>query len=498
MAPKRRGARAAPTAKRGRAGDSQRLEADAGAVSEPPLAVANNNRRLVHFHREDGKVFVELTSMWRWLSGTLKATQGDERLAKTLRRRGYNGARFTAPMDGPGDVKHVELRIANTPKTYPVADDEALKDLLQELDQEVIDANHDLIGKVLQRMGSEPERLVTHYPQVAFVENGDKLAVVKRYGCKPRLALFALLKLFAPRYDPWDLFHRKGLKEFLAACGVRGTSWGTQAQDGVLHEVDRVLHEVVGEGPRHIIFDSETISQHEKAAGAKSEGLTFGPCCDYHGSKPVLLCDLEVVFLVLMRLRTSEVRELQAIMSHQGLVIMGGNAAVATAMADHWKAEREAKPSNVILQFLGAAVDHEAAQASGADEAGNALAINDNVAQESIVRTLVPALERALDQAVSVRFDEVARALGARLDAAVRELARPQVNINTSARRSEDLRNINVEAPQNAQEEARLRSATTPTNKFLRGRWKREWSRRGLKYTSVTLHFSILLQAGCR
>jgi len=250
MAPKRRGARAAPTAKRGRAGDSQRLEADADAgadaVIEPPLAVANNNRRIVHFHREDDKVFVELTSMWRWLSGTLKATQGDERLAKTLRRRGYNGARFTAPMDGPGHVKHVELRIANAPKTYPVADDEALKDLLQELDQEVIDANHDLIGKVLQRMGSEPERLVTHYPQVAFVENGDKLAVVKRYGCKPRLALFALLKMFAPRYDPWDLFYRKGLKEFLAACGVRGTSWSTQAQDGVLHEVDGVLHEVVG------------------------------------------------------------------------------------------------------------------------------------------------------------------------------------------------------------------------------------------------------------
>ena len=85
--------------------------------------------------------------------------------------------------------------------------------------------------------------------------------------------------------------------------GVRGTSWSTQAQDGVLHEVDGVLHEVVGEGPRHIIFDLETISQHEKAAGAKSEGLTIGSCCDYHGSKPVLLCDLEIVLLVPMRLR---------------------------------------------------------------------------------------------------------------------------------------------------------------------------------------------------
>ena len=284
MAPKRRGARAAPTAKRGRAGDSQRLEADADAgadaVSEPPLAVANNNRRIVHFHREDDKVFVELTSMWRWLSGTLKATQGDERLAKTLRRRGYNGARFTAPMGGPGHVKHVELRIANAPKTYPVADDEALKDLLQELDQEVIDANHDLIGKVLQRMGSEPERLVTHYPQVAFVENGDKLAVVKRRGCKPRLALFALLKLLAPGFSPWMLFYKKGLREFLAACGVHepsasaapcgavvaeGGAEGPRRISGV-HEPSAsaapcgaVLAEDGAEGPRRIIFDVDVI-----------------------------------------------------------------------------------------------------------------------------------------------------------------------------------------------------------------------------------------------
>ncbi len=176
---------------------------------------------------------------------------------------------------------------------------------------------------------------------------------------------------------------------------------------------------------------------------------------------------------------------------------MGGNAAVATAIANHWRAERQAQPCNVLLQFLDEAVEHEAAQANDVDKVENALAISDNVAQESIVRALVPALERALDQAVSIRFEEVARAFGARLDAAVRELARPQVNINTSARRSEDLRNINVDAPENVQEEARLRSTTTPTNKFLRDRWRPEWSRRGFKYTSVTLHFSILLQAGC-
>ena len=104
------------------------------------------------------------------------------------------------------------------------------------------------------------------------------------------------------------------------------TSWDTLSQDTMLHE-DAV------EGPRRIIFNMENISEHEKAAGAKSEGLTFGPCWDYNASKPVLLCHLEIVFLVLMRLRTSEVRELQAVVSHQGLVIMGGNAAVATALS---------------------------------------------------------------------------------------------------------------------------------------------------------------------
>ena len=85
-------------------------------------------------------------------------------------------------------------------------------------------------------MGSEPGRLATHYPQVAFIENGNKLAVAKRRGCKPRLALFALLKLFAPGYDPSDLFYRKGLREFLAACGVRQPSSSTVAQDTVLDE----------------------------------------------------------------------------------------------------------------------------------------------------------------------------------------------------------------------------------------------------------------------
>ena len=83
---------------------------------------------------------------------------------------------------------------------------------------------------------------------VAFVENGNKLAVVSRRVYKPRLALFALLKMLAPDYDSLDLFYRKSLKEFLAACGVRGPSRDTQAQDGEFRKG-------ASEGPRRIIFD---------------------------------------------------------------------------------------------------------------------------------------------------------------------------------------------------------------------------------------------------
>ena len=97
-------------------------------------------------------------------------------------------------------------------------------DFLQELDQDEIDTNNDLIKNVFQRMGSEPARLATNYPRVALVENGNKVTIVKRQGCKPRLALFALLKVFAPRYNPWKVFYRMGLKEFLAACGVHEPS----------------------------------------------------------------------------------------------------------------------------------------------------------------------------------------------------------------------------------------------------------------------------------
>ena len=85
-------------------------------LASPPLPVGNNPQRLIRFHHSDGTVFVELTTLWRWLSDNLKSAHGERRLAMTLRRRGYHGAKFTAPTDGPSVVQHVELSFATHPK----------------------------------------------------------------------------------------------------------------------------------------------------------------------------------------------------------------------------------------------------------------------------------------------------------------------------------------------------------------------------------------------
>ena len=85
------------------------------------------------------------------------------------------------------------------------------------------------------------------------------------------------------------------------------------------------------------------------------------------------------------------------------------------------------------------------------------------------------------------------------MDATLREmgcsLSRPVININTSARHEGDLDKVNVEAPETVEAAARLRSAASPLTKFLRERWLPAWTRAGVRHTSCTLQFSILMQA---
>ena len=133
--------------------------------------------------------------------------------------------------------------------------------------------------------------------------------------------------------------------------------------------------------------------------------------------------------------------------------------------------------------------------------------------EDALARTFVPAMTRVIDETFAARIDELAQQAAAaqaqwqqaalrQLDATLREMgrssSRPVVNINTSARHEGDLDKVNVEAPENAEAAARLRSAASPLTKFLREQWQPEWARAGVRHTSCTLQFSILMQAGAQ
>ncbi len=116
-----------------------------------------------------------------------------------------------------------------------------------------------------------------------------------------------------------------------------------------------------------------------------------------------------------------------------------------------------------------------------------------------VLQTVIPAMKRVVDEALAAKFDEWQQVAVQRLDATLREMARstgrPVVNINTSARNAADLEKINVDAPESPEDVARLRSTASPLNKFLRERWQTQWVRAGLRHTSCSLQFSILMQA---
>ena len=116
-----------------------------------------------------------------------------------------------------------------------------------------------------------------------------------------------------------------------------------------------------------------------------------------------------------------------------------------------------------------------------------------------VLQTVIPAMKRVVDEALAARFDEWQQVAVQRLGATLREMARstgrPVVNINTSARNAADLEKINADAPESPEDVARLRRTASPLNKFLRERWQTQWVRAGLRHTSCSLQFSILMQA---
>ena len=316
-------------------------------------------RKVAYFVADAAGVeHVELTTLWKHLFGR----RGDRALAQTLRRRGHVGPTGTVPVDLPGLRR---IAFPGQPghakdKYMPAATEAGLLELLPELDAEVLDANRGLLMATVRELGGDEAagmalaHLTTRYPHVAMVDGGHAVCLVLRSGIVPRLAFFGLLKAFAPGQDPSFLFYQRGLRAFLVACGVTVPVPDATA----LGQLGGLASNQSDDGPLANPAFAASILPYERALAAKSAGgLVYGSCA-YADGQPTLLADLPIVVLTLFRLRTVQARSLQAGAFHQGVVLMGGDEEVASAMAQHWRAEREAQPSNQLLEFLGLAVDH--------------------------------------------------------------------------------------------------------------------------------------------
>jgi hypothetical protein len=307
---------------------------------------------------EEGKKRVEMTTLWKQLTGV----RGDKALASMLRRSGHTGPVCTVPSGVAGVTTKTfpGQRGHKGDKLMPCADAEGLLWLMAEMDAAALEAHRSVLMKVVEYLGGDTRVAATvqsRYPSMKLIENSnDSVHMVLRQNDVPRVALFSLLKSFAPTYNPSCLFHHRGLEKYFTELGISmpdylSTNFGPPTSEERLHD------DAAG-GMLKRAFDS--ILPYERQLAAKSRGIVLGPC-DYNNGTPVLLADFPVVVLVLFRLKTLEARSLQLGNFHQGLVLMGGNDDVALAMSQHWRAERDAQPSNQFLQFLSLAVDHEAA-----------------------------------------------------------------------------------------------------------------------------------------
>lgn len=317
---------------------------------------------------EETEKVVELANLMYHLTG---GKRGDKQLASLFRRRGYVMRLGTIPQDVkglymtpfPGQPGHA----AHKPMTS--ASRVGLEWLLPEMDQEILEVNENFCKALLHELRPEPISttcLQTRYPQVQMVaDSTSKMQLIKRDD-GPRFVLYTLLAAFAPGWSPGSLFHSGGLKAYLLACGVAMPS-DVNITTSDLSVPDGPL--LIQDNPIANAFTG-SILPYERALAEKSCGLTWGYSC-YNNGQRSLEGDLPIMVLVLFRLRTLQARQLQAGAFHQGLVLMGGNAEVAQAMAAHWQAEREAQPNNALLQFLGVAVDHEVNAVNGGNSASS-------------------------------------------------------------------------------------------------------------------------------
>jgi len=309
--------------------------------------------------RGDGVKVIELTSLWKELT----KKQGDRELNKTLRYLGTT----TDSCPFPSQTGHAK------DKRMPCADGQKLKELLSGLNSTVLNEKQNFIQEVLaQLLGHDcSARVVSRFTEAKMIPGSESVKIIKSsVDVPPQFVLFTVLKMFAPACDPSSVFYHRGVCKYLEKCGV-------SMPNGLAHAP-------TGEGAAanpSWSLDDDTISDYEKKLGSKSSGLTWGRS-PYNKGELALQGDLPVFVLVMMKLQTKHARQFRGQTLHQGVVMMGGNDKVALAISEHWRDQRALQPWNELLQFFGAAVEHEVA--SHGEPTGNAAASSSSLTERQI------------------------------------------------------------------------------------------------------------------
>ena len=326
-------------------------------------------------------------------------------------------------------------------------------------------------------------------------DDSARVHVVEVKG-KPLMVLMTLLESFKIG-NPHDWIHA-ALLPFLRACGVSGCD--------VLVDNKRAkephLHSAVGNPTPPCKYLENDVEEYERALAARSGGLVRGRNA-WNDGRETWLIDFPLLVLVTNCLRAPQARRFQLASLEQSLVLMSGRQDVASSLAKYWREERMARPDNFLLQFVGAAVNHEvplrsedeaAGQGTGAVEARVVRACQDFFC--SAAPKLVDALAAKFQDVLAAQARAQQDALAA-LQAAASQLSsvRPVVNINSSPRGGLDaLEHANLDAPEDDGAAARIRGSAAPHSGFLRSCWRLQWTHAGVRHTAVSMQFAILMQ----
>ena len=199
------------------------------------------------------------------------------------------------------------------------------------------------------------------------------------------------------------------------------------------------------------------VEDYERALAARSGGLVRGRSAWNDGHETWLI-DFPLLVLVINRLRTPQARRFQLASLEQSLVIMSGRQDVASRLAKYWREERMARPDNILLQFMGAAVDREMALRSedfASEQSGGAVEARTVRACQDFFANAVPKLVDAL----AAKFQDVLAA-----QASAQQDALAQMSASACAgRRGDTMANIlAAAAPPSAAAAARTAAAAAP------------------------------------